>query len=98
MDIIDSICDFSARYFNIKESDLYSRIRTSECVLARHMAMYILHVDYNISIGKLSKAFFRDGRTIFYAINKVRYWIQNQKYYKRMYESFMEEYKKSHTL
>lgn len=88
------ICEFIAHYFHIDENQMYGYSRKENIVMARHLAWYILHVDHKISTAILSKEFFRSKRVIFFGVNKIRNGIENQKYYRSIYNDFMEEYKK----
>lgn len=86
--ILVEVTNLCLKHFGLKESDLYSYTRKGDKVLARHLLWYVLHVDYNISTGVLSKEFLRTRRQIFNAINKIKNGIRKQRFYKELYDNF----------
>lgn len=90
--VINEIC---SRHFKIDERNLYSRCRFDEVVVARHILWYVLHVDMKMSVGKISKEFFRSKRQVFSAISKVKSGINKQKFYKELYEGFIQKLKEA---
>lgn len=90
---IDEIVSFAAKYFSVKVTDLYSNVRKSECITAKHLAWYILHYEYGVNTSLLAKEFYRTRRDVFLGISKIKNGIQKQKFYKDLYERFIEEYK-----
>lgn len=84
------ISQYSAKYFKIDENSLYNRCVDRTLTLARHIAWYILHVDYGIPTSILSKRFHRTRRHIFYGINKIRCGIEKQKFYKTIYKDLLD--------
>lgn len=95
---IEKLCRFTSKYFNIEERDLYSEGRKSNCVMARHVLWYYLHYEFGISARELSKEFMKDRRTIFLGISKIKNGVKRQRYYRDIYDSFVEEYNKKATL
>lgn len=94
---IEKLCRFASKYFNVEERDLYSEGRKSNCVMARHVLWHYLHFELGFSAGDLSKEFLKDRRTIFLGISKIKNGIKRQRYYRDIYEKFVEEYKKKAT-
>ena len=90
-DIIEQLSIIVAKYFNLREPDLYSKTKKDKVVVAKQLLWYILHVDFNISVGILSKEFLRSKRNIFIAISKIRYGIKSQKFYQELYKNLKEE-------
>lgn len=90
------LCEFIANYFRIDENHLYGHSRKEDIVMARHLAWYILHADYKVPVSILSKEFFRAKRVVFFGINKIKTGISNQRFYRVVYEKFMESYKNKH--
>lgn len=86
--ILGEVTKLCLKHFGLDERDLYSSTRKGDKVLARHLLWYVLHVDYGISTGVLSREFFRTRRQIFNAINKVKNGIKKQKFYKEIYGNF----------
>lgn len=95
---IEKLCRFASKYFNVDERELYSDGRKSNCVIARHVLWYYLHCELGFSAGELSKEFLKDRRTIFLGISKIKNGIKRQRYYRDIYDSFIEEYNKKATL
>ena len=87
--ILVEVTNLCLKHFCLKESDLYSSTRKGDKVLARHLLWYVLHVDYGVSTGVLSREFFRTRRQIFNAINKVKNGIKKQRFYKELYDNFV---------
>lgn len=92
--IIEEMSDFAIKYFKISKHELYDRNREGNKVIARHLLWYVLHVDYNVSTGVLSKEFMRSRRNIFISISKIRHWIKTQRFYKDMYNHFISSFRK----
>lgn len=92
---IEKLSRFTADYFNFKEEKLYSQKTDNNSSIARYFIWYYLHINENVSIGLLSKEFFRTRRTIFLGISKLKSMIKNQRMYNEMYNKFIDEYKKA---
>lgn len=92
-DIIDDVSRFAAKYFNVREIDLYSKCRRDDCVTARHIIWYYLHYEHNVPASVLAREFFRGRRNVFLALNKIKNGIETQKYYKGIYANFTDAYK-----
>lgn len=95
---IEKLCRFASKYFNVEERDLYSECKVSDCVMARHVLWHYLHCECEFSVGVLSKEFMKERRTIFKGISKIKNGIKRQRYYRDIYEKFVEEYNKKATL
>lgn len=91
--VIDRLCAFAAKYFSINENDIYSRGRSMQCILARHIIWYILHYKHKIPSSVIADKFFRTKRMIFWAVSKIKYGVETQRYYKEVFDSFYKEYK-----
>lgn len=92
---IADLCKFASRYFDVEENEIYSHSRTGNCVNAKHIIWYHLHVEDGMSVGKLAQEFFKTRRTIFMGISKIRNGIKTQRYYRDLYNNFITEYKKA---
>lgn len=86
MDIIS----LTARFLNVSLFELYES-RTEKCTTARYMIWYYSHNENKRTILELSRKFHRPVRTIFHGINKIKTGLENQKYYRDLYQSFKEE-------
>lgn len=60
-----------SRDFNLGEAELYSPSRRKELILARHLAMYLLHKVLGISFFQVGKKFHRDHTSVIYAVSKI---------------------------
>lgn len=73
--IIDVVC----RYFKIDKEMLYlskNHKKPKRCIsLARYYILYISHIDYGVSISRLSKEFSLTTRGVFLGISKLKSWI-----------------------
>ena len=65
-------------------------------ILAKHILWYVLHSEFGISAGDISKEFYRTKRQVFGAINKVKKGLKKKRYYKELYKSFTESIKEEH--
>lgn len=88
-DILEKVTKLCLKHFGLEERDLYSSTRKGDKVMARHLLWYVLHVDYGISTGVLSKEFLRTRRQIFNAINKIKSGVNKQRFYKELYSNFV---------
>ena len=67
--ILSKICDF----FNTTLKDLIGPRRQKELILPRHFAMYILSVEYNLTVEAIGKLLGgRDHTTVMHGRDKVR--------------------------
>ena len=94
--IIDKLTDACIAHFNLEQRDLHSSTRKENVILAKHILWYVLHSEFGISAGDISKEFYRTKRQVFGAINKVKKGVKKKRYYKELYNSFMERIKEEH--
>lgn len=87
--IIDKLTDACIVHFNLEQRDLHSSTRKENVILAKHILWYVLHSEFGISAGDISKEFYRTKRQVFGAINKVKKGLKKKRYYKELYKSFM---------
>lgn len=92
---IDKLIKFSCEYFGIKESKLYSHNTSDDCSICRYIIWYYLHYECNLTTRKISDAFFRKKITVFKGISKFKNCLILQKYYRDMYNTFVEKYHNS---
>lgn len=69
--IISSVCDF----FNIDKEKVIEKTNKGDISLIRNYIYYILHCDYNYSVGQICKFFNRCRREVFYRISETKYRI-----------------------
>ena len=66
------IINIVAEYYNLSPEQLVGKSRTGQLVLARHIAMYIIRKDLDISLEKIGEMFGgRDHTTVINAISHV---------------------------
>lgn len=66
------IIDETARYYNLTEEQILSRIRTSQIALARSIAMYLTRDLLKMPYGQIGKAFGgKDHSTVMSACSKI---------------------------
>lgn len=92
--VIDDVCKSTAKYFGFDESKLYSATKSGNVILAKHLLWHYLHYECGISVGKLSKSFYRSKRNVYFAVSKIKEGLKKQKYYQRIYESYKNEMEK----
>lgn len=78
-----SVCGF----LGVKEQALVNNDMTIDTSLARGFVMYILHVEYGMSIQKLCLTYFRTKQGIYWQINKIKAFLKLKRY-REMYDSF----------
>jgi chromosomal replication initiator protein len=73
-----------ARAFNVEAGQLLGRDRSRDVALPRHVAMYLLREDSNISLPQIGEAMGgRDHTTVIHACNKVADLIERDDYLRR---------------
>lgn len=94
--IIDKLTDACIVHFNLEQRDLHSSTRKENVILAKHILWYVLHSEFGISAGDISKEFYRTKRQVFGAIRKVKELVKKRRYYKELYNSFRHLYTNEH--
>lgn len=95
---VEKLCAFSEKYFDLNVTDLYGKSRKEKCVIARNIIWHEMHYRYNISVSNIAKEFFKTKRNVFYGISKIKNAIKKQRFYRDLYNKFIEEYNKKATL
>ena len=67
----DSILELTAKYYQLKVSDLKSKNRSKTIALARSIAMYLIREKLSLSYTEISSIFSRDHSTALHAVNKI---------------------------
>lgn len=66
------IINIVADYYNLTSSQLTGKIRTGQIALARHIAMYLIRINLDVSLKKIGDMFGgKDHTTVMSAITKV---------------------------
>ena len=80
----DKIKDIVAEYYNVSVSQLESRLRTSNIVVARHIAMYLCRDLLNMPLIKIGEEFGgKDHTTVINACEKVTKMCKTDSNYKQ---------------
>lgn len=86
--LVDRVESAVCRYFNVPTNALVNIDKKANSSMARGYVLYILHVDYKLSIGKLSDTYFRTTRAVFWHISKIKSLIK-QRVYREIYQSII---------
>lgn len=65
--IINSVCN----YFNLSKEQLNSSYRKREWVTARHIAMYLLKQQTDLTLKNIGLRFSRDHTTVIHVMQKI---------------------------
>lgn len=87
------ITDFACKYFDTNIEDLKGKTDYKN-TLPRHMVWYYMHNVQGFSNMRIAKLFSRDKRTVIYGISNMKYRIERQQEYCKLYEKFVNEYEK----
>ena len=66
-DVIKDVCS----YFNIQVSDMISKSRKRRHAEPRHIAMWLIRSDFNLTLKHIGDMFGRDHATVIYAHKTV---------------------------
>jgi chromosomal replication initiation ATPase DnaA len=79
--VIDNVCEV----FGISMEDLKGKRRFRNLVLARHIAMYIIRNDFNLTLNQVKLIFVCDHSTVIHACKQIQNLVDNPKYSKDEY-------------
>jgi chromosomal replication initiator protein len=80
--ILNAVCS----HFQVSEIDLKGRNRAKNTVLARHFYMFFLKdKDIFKTLREIGEQTNRDHATALYAIDKLKYWVENYQDIKEIY-------------
>lgn len=82
-----------SRDFELGEEDLYSPSRKKELILARHLAMYLLHRVLGISFFQVGKKFHRDHTSVIYAVSKIEEKMKTEEKFRQFIENISKAIK-----
>lgn len=69
---VDLIIKTTAEYYNFTESQLKSKVRTSQLALARQIAMYLSRTLLNTPYQEIGRQFGKDHTTVLANVNKIQ--------------------------
>ena len=84
--IIDKICSF----FNIKKDSIIAKSNKQDVSTIRNYTYYILHYEYNYSVGQIAKRFSRCRREINYRVSETKYRVEHFAVNKKEYQSIID--------
>ncbi|MGV2392618.1 UNVERIFIED_CONTAM: hypothetical protein O8I53_06420 [Campylobacter lari] len=68
----DNIIDYVSKYYKIPKKEILGKGRQKDVVLARHIAIFLIREQLNVSLEQIGKFFGnRDHSTIINAIKKI---------------------------
>lgn len=72
------IINIVSNYYNLTPSQLVGKLRTGQIVLARHIAMYLIRLNLDVSLTKIGNTFGgRDHTTVMNGVLKVEKMLKN---------------------
>lgn len=84
-DIIKKVCD----YFNIEPSKIIEKTNKQDISTIRNYTYYVLHYEYQFSIGQIAKRFGRCRREINYRVSELKYRIEYFSFNKIEYQQII---------
>ena len=84
--VIDKIC----AYFNIEKDSVIAKSNKQNISIVRNYVYYILHYEYNFSIGSIAKRFERCRREIHYRVSELKYRIEYFPFNKQEYQEIID--------
>lgn len=77
---VQKILNVTASYYNLSVSQITGKIKTSQIVNARHIAIYLIRNLLDVSLKQIGETFSnRDHTTIMHSINKVEEMLKTNK-------------------
>jgi len=86
---------FKKEYKGVKVSDLYSKQREREIVIARQTIMYIIDLNYKLTTTIIGGLYGKDHCTFIYAKACIEKYLGNDKTYIRFYDEIESLYNKN---
>jgi chromosomal replication initiator protein len=68
---IDAVIDVVSQYYSLTESQLKSKVRTSQIALARQIAMYLSRTLLNLPYQEIGRQFGKDHTTVLANVQKI---------------------------
>lgn len=84
--IIDDICT----YFKIEKESVIAKTNKQDIAIVRNYIYYILHYNYNFSVGQIAKRFDRCRREIHYRVSELKYRIEYFPFNKQEYQDIIK--------
>lgn len=88
--IIDKVC----AYFNVDKEKVIAKSNKQDISIVRNYIYYILHYEYNFSIGNIAKRFGRCRREINYRVSEIKYRIEYFPNNKQEYQGIIDDLNK----
>ncbi len=90
---MDKIISEVARTYDVSETDIISRHKTSELAKARQIAMYIARETTELSYKMIGEAFGRDHTTVLFSVKKIEDLLRISPYDKEIIEDIIKNLK-----
>jgi len=82
----DKIITIISDYFKIARCNLGIRSRNMLFVMPRHLAIYFIRENTNLSYREIGAYFNRDHATVIHAIKSVNNQVETDRYYKDVFD------------
>lgn len=92
---VEKIISEVARSYNVSESDILSKKRKANLVLARKAAMYITREITQLTYEEIGEAFGRDHTTVLYNVQTTEEFLRDKPYEKELIEDIIKNLKSS---
>ncbi len=92
---VEKIISEVARSYNVSESDILSKKRKANLVLARKAAMYITREITQLTYEEMGDAFGRDHTTVLYGVQTTEKFLQDKPYERELIEDIIKNLKSS---
>ena len=90
---MDKIISEVARTYDVSETDIISRHKTSELAKARQIAMYIARETTELSYKMIGEAFGRDHTTVLFSVKKIEDLLKVSPYDREIIEDIIKNLK-----
>ncbi len=87
---IEKIIAEVARTYNVSESDILSKRKTANLVLARQVAMYIARETTDLSYKAIGEKFGKDHTTVLYNVNRIEDFLSDKPYEKELVDDIIK--------
>lgn len=92
---VDTIIQYVADYYSLTESQLKSKVRTSQIALARQIAMYLCRDILNVPYQEIGRKFGKDHSTVLANCQKVQSLVNKDNNTKVIIDKLKEQIKNS---
>ena len=90
---VERIVSMVSQHTGVSEEEIKGKKRTKEIAMARHICIYILRTETELSFPSIGKIFARDHSTIMYSIDLVQNRIENDPSFEKEMNELIAELK-----